>query len=317
MPQNQQQAHYTKTENPTYTGIPDREAPWSDGEVLRLLEAMERYDDDWTEVAEYVGTRTKEECVVKFLQFEIEDKYLDSEPVETLGIGMLGPEGGHLPFSQADNPVMSVIGFLAGLTEPSVTAAAANKTVEAMKQSLRDQLEKPKASEKGKERDTSDSMEIDTRHEVTTTTTTTTTTHSLNQLATVPLATVAARSGGLASHEEREMTRLVSATVNAELQKMEMKLKQFAEMEEILQAERRELERGRQQLFLDRLAFKKRVKDVQEGLKAAATTGGDEGIRLAQGVMSGSERLAFNGVTPAADGVQPLSANGQIKSYDV
>jgi SWI/SNF related-matrix-associated actin-dependent regulator of chromatin subfamily C len=317
MPQNQQQVHYTKTENPTYTGIPDREAPWSDGEALCLLEAMERYDDDWAEVAEYVGTRTKEECVVKFLQFEIEDKYLDSEPIESLGVGMLGPEGGHLPFSQADNPVMSVIGFLAGLTEPSVTAAAANKTVEAMKQSLRDQLEKPKSSEKGKEKDTSDSMEIDVRHDVTTTTTTTTTTHSLNQLATVPLATVAARSGGLASHEEREMTRLVSATVNAELQKMELKLKQFAEMEEILQAERRELERGRQQLFLDRLAFKKRVKDVQEGLKTAATTGGEEGIRLAQNVMAGSEKLAFNGVTPAADGIHPLSANGQIKSYDV
>ena len=113
------------------------------------------------------------------------------------------------------------------------------------------------------------------------------------------------------------MTRLVSATVNAELQKMELKLKQFAEMEDILQAERRELERGRQQLFLDRLAFKKRVKDVQEGLKTAATTGGEEGIRLAQNVMAGSEKLAFNGVTPAADGVPPLSANGLIKSYDV
>ncbi|TVY21698.1 SWI/SNF and RSC complexes subunit ssr2 [Lachnellula arida] len=314
MPQNQQQMHYTKTENPTYTGIPDREAPWSDGEVLRLLEALERNDDDWTEVAEYVGTRTKEECVVKFLQFEIEDKYLDAEPIDSLGIGMLGPEGGHLPFSQADNPVMSVIGFLAGISQPSVTAAAANKTVEAMKQSLRNQLEKPKLSEKGKEKDTSDSMEIDIRHDVTTTTTTTT---SHSQLATVPLATVAARAGGLASHEEREMTRLVSATVNAELQKIELKLKQFAEMDEIIQSERRELERGRQQLFLDRLAFKKRVKDVQEGLKAASTIGGDEAIRLAQNVMTGSEKLAFNGVTPAADSVQPLSANGQIKSYDI
>jgi SWI/SNF related-matrix-associated actin-dependent regulator of chromatin subfamily C len=51
-------------ENPTYSSIADRDAPWDDAETLRLLEALERYDEDWAEVADYVGTRTKEECVV-------------------------------------------------------------------------------------------------------------------------------------------------------------------------------------------------------------------------------------------------------------
>lgn len=315
-PTNHTQASYTKIENLTYSAIPDRDAPWSDGEILKLLEAMERYDEDWAEVAEYVGTRTKEECVVKFLQFEIEDKYIDAEPVhKSTGICMLGSQSGFVPFNQADNPVMSVIGFLAGLTEPSVTAAAANTTVEAMKQSLRDSLEK--SSEKGKEKeDSGDSMEIDVRHE-TTTTTTTTTTQSLSALATVPLATVAARSGGLASHEEREMTRLVSAAVNTTLMKFELKLKQFTEMEEILQAERRELERGRQELFLDRLAFKKRVKDVQEGLRTAAATGGEQGFQMAQSVMPETGRMTFQENTPAAGSIEPLSVAGQIKSYDI
>lgn len=314
MPVNHQQFQYVKIENPTYISIPDHDAPWSDGEILKLLEAMERYDENWAEIAEYVGTRSKEECVVKFLQFEIEDKYLDSEPVaKASGLSMLGSSNGYLPISQADNPVMSVIGFLAGLTEPSVTAAAAGKTVEAMKQSLRDQIEKPQASEKGKEKESADSMDID----VTTTTTTTTTTQTIQALATVPLASVAARSGGLASHEEREMTRLVSAAVNTTLMKMELKLKQFNEMEQILQAERRELEKGRQQLFLDRLAFKKRVKDVQEGLKMAAVTGGDQGIKMAQDVMSGGDKLAFQTSAPGPSSVQPLSAEGQIKSFDI
>jgi SWI/SNF related-matrix-associated actin-dependent regulator of chromatin subfamily C len=314
LPANHQAIHYVKIENPTYS-ILDRETPWSDGETLRLLEALEKYDEDWASVAEYVGTRTKEECVVKFLQFEIEDKYVDAEPVnKSTGISMLGPQQGLLPFSQADNPVMSVIGFLAGLTEPSVTAAAAGKTVEVMKQSLRDQLEKSSPSEKGKEKENADSMEIDIRHDITTTTTTTTTTHS--SLATVPLASVAARAGGLASHEEREMTRLVSAAVNTTLQKMELKLKQFSEMEEILQAERRELERGRQQLYLDRLAFKKRVKDVQEGLRLAATSGSDEADKLVDRLMSpGADRMMFQ--STAKQGVPPLSAEGPIKSYDI
>jgi SWI/SNF related-matrix-associated actin-dependent regulator of chromatin subfamily C len=313
MPANHQTIHYTKIENPAYSTIPDRDAPWSDGEVLKLLEAMERYDEDWAEIAEYVGTRSKEECVVKFLQFEIEDKYLDAEPLnKNPGLGMLGSQSGILPFTQADNPVMSVIGFLAALTQPSVTAAAANKSVEAMKQSLRDQLEKPKSSPKGKEKE-GDSMEIDIRQETTTTTTTTTTTHAL---ATIPLATVAARSGGLASHEERELTRLVSATVNATMMKLEHKLKQFNELEQIVQAERRELERGRQQLFLDRLNFKKRVKNVQEGLRMAAVTGGQQGIQMAQDVMADGAGMTFDGPMPAIGSVQPLSAEGQIKTYE-
>jgi len=220
---------------------------------------------------------------------------------------------GVLPFSRADNPVMSVIGFLAGLTEPSVTAAAAGKTVEAMKQSLRDKLENTPELGKDKEKETtSDSMEIDTRNDAEEKTK-----KSLSEMATIPLAAVSARAGALASHEEREMTRLVSAAVNNTLAKIDLKLKQFAEMEDILQMERRELERGRQQLFLDRLAFKNRVKDVQNGLRTAASTGGEQGIKMAQDVMSTGERLTFNGAAPPLGTVQPLSAQGQVKSYDI
>lgn len=56
---------------------------------------------------------------------------------------------------------------------------------------------------------------------------------------------------------------------------------------------------------------------MQEGLKAAAATGGEQGLRMAQEVMSGGEKMTFQGATPAAGSVQPLSAEGQIKSYDI
>ncbi len=323
LPGNQTNAHYTRMENPTYSSVLDRDAPWSDAEILRLLEALERYDEDWGEIAEYVGTRTREECVLQFLQLDIEDKYLESESLEApIGLQMLGSQGGQLPFSQTDNPVMSVVGFLASLADPASTAAAASKSAEILKQNLRNKLEggappaDAQANGKGKEKEGGDSMDVDVRQEVTTTTTTTTTTTvSQSALATIPLASMGARAGGLASHEEREMTRLVSSAVNVMLEKMELKLKYFNEMEAILQAERRELERGRQQLFLDRLSFKRRVRDVQEGLKQAAAVGGEQGLRLAQDLATDGQRVSFH-APPAPGSVQPLSADGQIKSYE-
>ncbi|CAK7271223.1 SWI/SNF and RSC complex subunit Ssr2 [Sporothrix epigloea] len=339
---NQTSAQYLRMENTTYSSVIDRDAPWSDAELVRLLEAIERFDDDWGQVADHVGTRTREECVLQFLQLDIEQKYLDSEVTETgpVGLSILGASGGRLPFNQADNPVMSVIGFLASLADPASTAAAANKSLEELKRGLQKKLEvggadeaaldkdaKAKEAAKSSGKEGEDAMDIDgarstdltvTSKTTTTTTTTTSTTVSSAQtnLANLPLASIGARAGGLASHEEREMTRLVSAAVNVTLQKMELKLKYFNEMESILQAERRELERARQQLFLDRLSFKRRVAEVQDALKAAANSGGDQGLRMAQDALVDGRRLAFQAASPAA-GVQPPSAAPGARSLEL
>lgn len=323
LPANHNSNMYVKMENPTYTSTLDRDAPWTDAEILRLLEGLERFDDDWGEIAEHVGTRTREECVLQFLQLDIEEKYLDSEaPISApTGLSLLGPQQGQLPFSQVDNPVMSVVGFLASLADPASTAAAASKSAEELKRKLRKQLDGDKADDdsqaNGDSKAKSDSMDIDLRQEttMTTTTTTTTTTTKTNALASIPLASIGARAAGFASHEEREMTRLVSAASNVTLQKLELKLKYFDDMEAVLRAERRELERARQQLFLDRLTFRRRVREVQEGLKAAAAVGGERGVRLAQEAMSEGDRLSFQAV-PGAQAVPPPSSDGQIKSYE-
>ncbi|KAG7114790.1 SWI/SNF and RSC complexes subunit ssr2 like protein [Verticillium longisporum] len=247
-------------DNPTYTTVPERDAPWSDAELLRLLEALERYDEEWTDIAEHVGTRTREECALQFLQLGIEDKYLESE------LTILGAHGDkQIPYNQADNPVMSVVGFLASLADPATTAAAAHSSADEMKRRL---------------------------------------------------PTTGARAVGLATEEEREMTRLVSAAANVTLQKLDLKLKYFNEMEALLQAERRELERGRQQLFLDRLAFKRRVREVQQSFKTAAATGTDQGLRLGDDILMGNGRLTVQSV-PGADTVQPLSSGGKVQSLEI
>ncbi|KAI9846597.1 MAG: hypothetical protein M1837_003838 [Sclerophora amabilis] len=376
-PNSSSAADFVKLEDTSYSSVPDRDAPWTDAELLLLLEGLELFDDNWSSVADHVGTRTREECVLKFLQLEIEDKYLDNEPtVNGTSSSLSILSGGRAPYSQADNPVMSVVGFLASLGDQSVAAAAAGKTVDEMRRSLRDRLEKgvggnedgtittggtadtdkDKGAEmekgKGKEavKDEDDSMEVDnnatqpaseqpqrSRSSAAPTNGDPTSSTSPNALATISLATSAARASALASHEEREMTRLVSSAVNLTLQKFELKLQQFNEMESVLQAERRELERGRQQLFFDRLSFKKRVREVQEGLRLASLRGGEEGARMVGEVLSenginggngGPEKLGFKSVhatgnetTGANVGrdVQMLSAEGApgFRNYEI
>ncbi|UJR08111.1 hypothetical protein I4U23_012388 [Adineta vaga] len=98
---------------------------WSDQEILLLLEGLEMYKDDWNKVCEHVGTRTQDECILKFLQLPIEDPYLEGN----------GSASGPLayptiPFSQSGNPVMSTVAFLASVVDPRVASAAAKAALE-------------------------------------------------------------------------------------------------------------------------------------------------------------------------------------------
>ncbi|KXL47709.1 hypothetical protein M433DRAFT_23266 [Acidomyces richmondensis BFW] len=282
-------ADYVKIENERYRSLGDRDAPWTDSELLLLLEGLEMFDDNWESVSDHVGTRTREECVMKFLQLEIEEKYLEDVPAQNGHAGGIGAadlsylSGGRIPFSQFDNPVMSVMGFLASLADPATTAKAAGKSVEEMRRTLKARLEPESATSvgvsradkdgaappergdvaaiKGEGQGRGESMDVDD-----TTTPPAREPSTSHDLPTTALSLTAARAAALASHTERQLTNQVSAAVNLQLQKLELKLQQFSEMEAVLQAERREVERMRRQLFLDRLQFRQRVRETEARL---------------------------------------------------
>ena len=323
MPSTHSASDFVKLEDRGRSHFADKDAPWSDSELILLLEGLENFDDNWEQIASHVGTRTREECVTKFLQLEIEDKYVDDLPD-------MRELHGREPLSQLENPVLSVVAFLAQMTEPGVAAAAAGRSVEEIRKDLRKQLEKEPvvvaekpAQDKGKEKEvagegvnTEDSMDVDVAREPAASR------EEQQQprasLATVALGASAARAGALASHEEREMTRLVSSAVNVMLQKFEIKLQQFNEMEDIIEAERRELEQARQQLFLDRMAFKKRVKEVENSLQAVSMKGpSDDTDSLLPGV---GNRFSFKPAGPdVRTDMQPLSmeAGSDFKTFEL
>ena len=83
------------------------------------------YKDDWNKVCEHVGTRTQDECILKFLQLPIEDPYLEGHG------SALGPLAYQpVPFSQSGNPVMSTVAFLASVVDPRLANVAVKAALE-------------------------------------------------------------------------------------------------------------------------------------------------------------------------------------------
>ncbi|KAB8337319.1 hypothetical protein FH972_021620 [Carpinus fangiana] len=306
---------YVHVSNPSYRKFPDRDRAWSDIETLRLLEGLELFDEDWTQVAEHVGSRTREQCIIKFLQLEIEDKYVDAEkPHDPTAEGALASfltGSGSAPFSQAENPVMSVVSFLAGGVDPTVAAAAAGRSVAEMKRAMAtsagssmEEVRK-RAAEKGAvkpEADADDAMDLDTSAAGS----------KPNDPATTALALAAARSSALASHSERHMTSLLSRATSLQLQKLDLKLSQFAEMESLLQAERRDLERRRRELFLERLAWRRRCDDVRQGIVRVLQ---GPGLQSPEGVTAITEALGMVGI--GGEVVELSLGKGPAKDADI
>ncbi|KAF9439150.1 hypothetical protein BGZ76_010743 [Entomortierella beljakovae] len=264
--------------------------PWTDQETLLLLEGLEMYDEDWNLVAEHVGTRGREQCILHFLQLPIEDPYLGGSSEKDLG-----PLQYHrAPFSESDNPVMSVVAFLASVVNPGVAAAAAQSALKELALAKKNAQE---AAEK-EESENTNTMDLDGANEETSedisaakqdvessdTNKTNTTESKLDDIAGIPRSTLekaaaaalgsaAAKAKMLADYEEREIQRLVTVVVEMQLKKLELKLQQFDELESVLDIEKRELERQRQQLYLDRLAMKKSIMSMQEKMILARQTG--------------------------------------------
>lgn len=111
---------YAKRAAQADRGASTRTREWTDQETLLLLEGLELYRDDWNRVAEHVGSRTQDECILHFLRLPIEDLFLEHD---TSHMGPLAYQP--VPFSQAGNPIMATVAFLASVVDPRVASASA------------------------------------------------------------------------------------------------------------------------------------------------------------------------------------------------
>jgi SWI/SNF related-matrix-associated actin-dependent regulator of chromatin subfamily C len=281
--------------------IKREEDEWTDEETLLLLEGLEMFDEDWPQIASHVGTRTKEQCVLRFLQLPIEDPYLESNAEST------GPlQYAKAPYSQAENPVMSVVAFLASAVRPDVAAKSAQSAIDQLVKDLK--AKTSKKEENGTQDLSSDVMQVDEPRSEDQ--------NAMEKAAATALGAAAAKAHLLASHEERELNALVSAAVATQVQKLEMKLQHFEELERLLEAERRDVERAKQQIYLDRLAMKRQLLEAQEIIKAALAKADQEALESlkaldAKGAEGQPLRQVVEGNAEAAarDAVAPSQAN--------
>jgi SWI/SNF related-matrix-associated actin-dependent regulator of chromatin subfamily C len=90
---------------------------WGREEVLRLLQGVALHEQDWEAVAEHVGSRSKDECVLKFLQMPIEEPFLEQ------WFNTLAPEAG-LP-SAKDQSAVRIATASASSSTAATTATKA------------------------------------------------------------------------------------------------------------------------------------------------------------------------------------------------
>jgi len=217
------------------------------------------YDDDWSKIEEHVMTKTAQQCIRKFLELPIEDPYLNSE-------GAMGPlRFSRMPFEQADNPVMSVVAFLAGVVGPGVAAEAAKTALHELTDDTKpdtgkeddkmdqdrpaDEASQSKADEKTAEEGKAPPRTLP---------------HSkVARAADLALKSSAKAAQSLADAEDAQIRSTLASMIKLTLTKLELKMSQFEELEDILEEERKGLESTRMALVQERLGLKKMVDNVK------------------------------------------------------
>ncbi|EGT49233.1 hypothetical protein CAEBREN_26021 [Caenorhabditis brenneri] len=196
-----------------------------------------------------------------------------------------------VPFSQTGNPIMSTVAFLASVVDPQVAAAATKAAMEEFSK-LKEEIPplvaeaheknvaamaektgkidgavglvksglKPADDGEGTSADSDDKM--DTSEKPSTSDGVPTTEQAKSDIdkgvqaaAASCLAAAAVKAKHLAQIEERRIKSLVAQLVETQMKKLEMKLRHFDELEQIMDKERESLEYQRHQLILERQAF--------------------------------------------------------------
>ena len=215
---------------------PDIDHNWDEISLQRLVEGVSKHKNDWYKVAEFVGgNKTPDECIIRFLQLPIEDKFLEDNK-DVLGPLKYIP---NLSFSPNDNPIMSSLSFLVNMVDTDVAVAASNRAIKVMDKKLEKKLNRFKGPE---ERATAVSDKDDALKDV-------------KDAAVNTFGIIGARSHLFATFEEREMHKSLVNIIQHELKIVDMKLAKLTSLEKEFELQRKRLEKKSSELLEEKLGI--------------------------------------------------------------
>ncbi|SGY60895.1 BQ5605_C007g04500 [Microbotryum silenes-dioicae] len=275
-------------------------AEWTDQETLKLLEGLEMFDDDWDAVALHVGTRTKEQCIIKFIGLPIEDPYLETMQKE---LGALKYDRRELPFSKEDNPVMSVMSYLVDKVDRDVVKKMTAQGVQELERKLKEEVTTTNEGENA-----SSDMQVEGASPAEEKSKTAPS--NLAKASAVALSSAAVKAHSLAMTEDASLHQLVTSVVEAQVQKLQLKLQHFEQLERLLEVEKRAVEAAKQQLFEERMDLARKaevVKEAYEKVKRDAKEVTEMDVEKVVKAMGGGavEKLAEGEPTQAVEDAGP------------
>eukprot|EP00250_Pteridium_aquilinum_P013336 c21279_g1_i1 orf=171-2279(+) len=240
---------------------------WSDHETLMLLEALEVHGDNWTEVSDFVGTKSKAQCISHFIGMSfggrfLEDLESESEKLKQImgnkALSLLeGKDEASAAFEEASNPVMLLVAFLAAIVGPRVAAVAAQAALSCLSEEcqaiegavdgqsimLNQTGQSDNVLEETLSRDIASGHQLELSEE------------STRKIMSAALARAAMKAKLLADQEDREVQRLVAVVVDNQLKKLTTKLKELGGIDAVIDEERNQMEKNRQQLSMEWLCL--------------------------------------------------------------
>lgn len=210
---------------------------WTEEELLKLMEAIEKYSDSgvnmaannvWDAIAESVG-KPREACLLQFLKLPTSELLAsDSNTSESLLSSVSSTSLLNFPFSQSENPVLSVLAFLAGHVHPRVAAVASQAALA--------ELSKLEGQEN-----------VD-----------------MQQVAATALACSAAHAQNLATAESNRISYWRDLLIETQLKKLQLKIESLEELERVVEDERKEIEKQRLHIFMERFNLRKSLLQAEQ-----------------------------------------------------
>jgi SWI/SNF related-matrix-associated actin-dependent regulator of chromatin subfamily C len=251
---------------------------WTEKEQESLQEGLGLYHDNWEKIADHVGTRTHDECILHYLELPNNDSPFEKD-AEIAKLGLLQYD----LIEHRENPIMAAVAFLASGVEPKVAAAAGH--IQPIQEIIPKEKEAEKMIEEEKEgEDTEPKINGTTVEE---------------EKKDMEEDDKPARSDA----EEEDLLELTNTLIKFKLKQYEQQTTQYDLLENIVEKQKRQLEKERRQLDNNQLVLKNKIISIRtemiKKIQAAQAKAAKEAQAQAAAQAAQAQVQNSSGITPA------------------